>query len=187
MDETQGSDAERAHRFTEVFRAHHGHVSAYARRRLGADLAQDAVAETFTTAWRRLDDLTGEPLPWLYALAAHAVANQRRSTTRRTRLDERARTVLRDESHEPDHADVVAETDSLARAFLALNEKDREVLRLSSWECLDPDDAAAVLGCSRKTFNVRLHRARGRLTALLDAQPADLPAPAALVRTEETS
>jgi RNA polymerase sigma-70 factor (ECF subfamily) len=45
---------------------------------------------------------------------------------------------------------------------------------LTSWDGLDNGRAAAVLGCSPGTFAVRLHRARKRLAAALDALPTTL-------------
>jgi len=177
MRDNGAPDDDRGRRFTDLFHAHHGAVVAFARRRLGPELADDAVAETLLTAWRRLDDLDPDDhaLPWLYTIAGHAVANQRRAAKRRVRLDERARTVLREPSRH-DHADDVVEADALTRAFLRLDEKDREVLRLTSWEGLGPDEAAAVVGCSRTAFGVRLHRARRRLESLIaHAYPADVP------------
>jgi RNA polymerase sigma-70 factor, ECF subfamily len=161
-----GGGESREQRFTELFTNCYGPVLAFARRRLGPDLAQDVVAETFLTAWRRIDELTDEPLPWLYRVASHAIANQRRALARRQRLADRARRMSADAAV-PDHAESVAETNRLAAAFEALGEHDREVLRLVSWEGLGSADAAAVLGCSVSAFKVRLHRARRRLSRSL--------------------
>lgn len=175
----RGSSPEaREQRFTELFNECYGPVLAFAQRRLGPDLAQDVLAETFLTAWRRLDELTGEPLPWLYRVAAHAVANQRRGTVRRLRLDDRARRLI-GEGSTPDPAEAVTEKGRLVDAFNALSEPDREALRLVTWEGLPTAAAAFVLECSPATFKVRLHRARRRLSHLLgedspqhDAAPA---------------
>ena len=65
-------DDEGTDRFRQIYEAHYGAVSAYARRRLpDGDLAQDAVSETFLVAWRRLADVPTGPdtLPWLYGVA----------------------------------------------------------------------------------------------------------------------
>jgi RNA polymerase sigma-70 factor, ECF subfamily len=161
-----GGGESREQRFTALFTNCYGPVLAFARRRLGPDLAQDVVAETFLTAWRRIDELTDEPLPWLYRVASHAIANQRRGLARRQRLADRARRMSGDPAV-PDYAESVAETNRLAAAFEALGERDREVLRLVSWEGLGSAEAAAVLGCSMSAFKVRLHRARRRLSRSL--------------------
>jgi RNA polymerase sigma-70 factor, ECF subfamily len=166
MGETDVPTGSREQRFSEVFSACYGPVLAFARRRLEPELAKDAVAETFVTAWRRLDELSGDPMPWLYRMASNAIANQRRGLARRQRLDERAQ-LLADPSAVPDHAESVVETDRLAAAFQSLSEADQEVLRLVTWDGLDHRAAASVLGCSAATFKVRLHRARNRLSGLL--------------------
>jgi hypothetical protein len=47
------------------FRAHYAEVLAYALRRLGErGAAEDVAAQTFAVAWRRLDALPADPLPW---------------------------------------------------------------------------------------------------------------------------
>jgi RNA polymerase sigma-70 factor (ECF subfamily) len=168
-------------RFTKLFTDNYEQVLAFARRRVEADLAQDIVAETFLTAWRRMDEIRGEPLPWLYRVASHAIANQRRGATRRRRLDDRAR-LLTGETASADHADAVTEASRFAAAFRSLSEPDQEVLRLAMWERLDRTAAASVLGCSLATFKVRLHRARRRLVRLLDSEGGEpVPGPSRTV------
>jgi putative ABC transport system permease protein len=55
-------------RFKAMYDQHYPAVLRYASRRVGAEAARDIAAETFLTAWRRLDRVPpGQPLPWLYA------------------------------------------------------------------------------------------------------------------------
>lgn len=136
----------------------------YALRRSDRDTAQDVVAETFAVAWRRLDAVPRDPLPWLYAVARRVLANQRRSTARREAL----KTALARST-----AGFAAPVDhDLADALRRLPSGDRELLTLVAWEGLSPREAAAALGCSDTACRLRLHRARRRLAALLDAAPA---------------
>jgi len=175
-------------RFTTLFTDCYGPVLAFARRRVEPDLAQDVVADTFLTAWRHLDDLRGEPLPWLYRVASRAIATQHRGATRRRRLDGRAGLLAAGAWVQADHADAVTEASTLAAAFGTLGERDREVLRLATWERLDRAAAASVLGCSPATFTVRLHRARRRLSRLLEpgcAEPAPGPSRAVAIPRKE--
>ena len=79
----------REDRFEELFREHYRAVRGYAPRRASGDLAQDAVSETFLVAWRRLDDVPADPLPWLYGVARRVLANQRRSIYRGSALERR--------------------------------------------------------------------------------------------------
>jgi DNA-directed RNA polymerase specialized sigma24 family protein len=68
-------------RFEGLFRQNYAAVRAYALRRAPHDVAQDVAAETFLVAWRRLDDVPDDALPWLYGVARRVLANQRRSAT----------------------------------------------------------------------------------------------------------
>jgi DNA-directed RNA polymerase specialized sigma24 family protein len=49
------------------------------------------IAETFLTAWRRLDDVPAgdEARLWLYGVARRMLANQRRGARRRSSLADR--------------------------------------------------------------------------------------------------
>lgn len=169
-DGSSGQD--RQARFSELYGGTYGLVLGYVRRRIGAESAEDIVAEVFLTAWRHLDRAPAEPLPWLYRIAWHAIGNQRRSLARRQRLQQQVQ-ALGSPLRIADHADEVVSREALAAALGALTELDREVLRLICWEDLDPADAARVLGCSAATLRVRLHRARRRLARL--AQGAAVP------------
>jgi RNA polymerase sigma-70 factor (ECF subfamily) len=59
--------------------------------------------------------------------------------------------------------------EGLAAALWQLSQGDREALLLRYWEELEPAQIAQVMGCSRATMAVRLHRARLRLRRELEA------------------
>jgi RNA polymerase sigma factor (sigma-70 family) len=166
MNETGSHEERQARRFTELFTANYGFVLAYVQRRVGADLAQDVVADTFLAAWRNIHELPPDPLPWLYRAAHFAVANQRRTLARRGRLDDRARLQAAG-AIALDHSDQVAADMELAAAFRALGEADREVLRLAAWEGLSAEEIGVVVGCSAVAAKARLRRARQRLSRRL--------------------
>jgi RNA polymerase sigma-70 factor (ECF subfamily) len=145
-------------RFVDVYTSRYDRVYAYAARRLGAQAAEDVTAETFTIAWRRVEDVPAEPLPWLYGVARNVIMRQRSGHARQDAV-ERALAA------EP-RAAATAEPDedpALWEAWEALGERDREVLALIAWEELAVRDAARALGCPAAVFSVRLHRARKRL------------------------
>ena len=154
-------------RFTIMFETNHHRVLAYVRRRAPASVAPDIVAETFLAAWRHLDRIEEQPLPWLYRAAALEIAHRRRSAQRDARLWERAAAAPWS-GFEEDPAEHVVGRDQWVSAFGGLGESDREVLRLVAWENLAPQDAARVLGCTVTAFRVRLHRARRRLSAMVE-------------------
>jgi RNA polymerase sigma-70 factor (ECF subfamily) len=166
MNETGSHVESQVRQFTELFTANYGPVLAYVQRRVGADLAQDVVAETFLAAWRNVHELPPDPLPWLYRAAHFAVANQRRTLARRGRLDERAR-LLAASAIAPDHSDQVTADMELAAAFRVLSEADREVLQLAAWEGLGVEEIGVVVGCSAIAAKARLRRARQRLSRRL--------------------
>lgn len=140
--------------FQAIYEAHHGAVVAYVRRRTVDPLdAQDAVAETFTIAWRRLGELeeADAALPWLYGVARRVLANQRRGNRRRadlsTRLGgQRVRT--------PDlEAEVLAteERRTVLAALARLRDADQEILgdvtkpdEVACYDRADPESPAGV-------------------------------------------
>jgi RNA polymerase sigma factor (sigma-70 family) len=162
-----------ARRFEALYRAHHGAVVRFARRRVDPASAEEVVADTFAIAWRRLADVPDEPLPWLYAVALRCVLNARRAQASGRAKAASAAAVAATGARDP--ADVLAERDAVLRAFARLSEDDREALRLVAWEGLDQRAAAAVLGVTRPAFAMRLTRARRRLAAALDDQERPVP------------
>lgn len=161
--------------FEHLYREHVNAVFAYALARTTPDLAMEAVEETFLVAWRRLDDLPTEPRAWLFGVARRVLANQRRARDRRTALGVRIAASRASEHHGSDPAEIVVERDKALVALGRLPEADRELLCLIAWGGLSPGEAARVLGCSKPTLIVRLHRARRRFDAGLDDD--DLPGP----------
>ena len=64
----------------------------------------------------------------------------------------------------------------MRRALGALPPEDQEILRLVAWDGLTPRQAAVVLRCPDGTARARLHRARRRLAAQLEAEEGAQPA-----------
>lgn len=156
-------------RFEQLFAQHYADVRGYVLRRSGVkdrSSVDDAVSETFLVAWRRLEDVGPDPLPWLFGVARPVLANQRRGNQRRAALaDQLGRTAT--PAHEAELASAVS--DRLRTALLALSPREREALLLVAWEGLAPERAAHAAGCSAAAFRVRLHRARRHLALDLDA------------------
>jgi len=162
-----------ADRFRRLFADTERELLAYALRRVDRpEDAADVVAETYLVAWRRLDRVPAgdEARLWLYGVARRQLANQRRGELRRSRLADRLRAELPAaiaSARSPEHHRVAAVRAALAR----LEEEDREILRLSSWEGLSPAEIAAVMDLPGVTVRSRLHRARKRLrTQMLELE-----------------
>jgi RNA polymerase sigma factor (sigma-70 family) len=168
----------RKQRFDELFAAYRKDIVAYCGwRAASASDAQDAVADVFLTAWRRLEELPDGDAArvWLYATARRVLANQRRSHRRRAALQERltheAAAAPPGAYSDPEHALV---HDALAQLEL----RDREVLLLAEWEGLSPAQIATVVGCLSVTARGRLHRARRRFRAAYEELSAADEGPA---------
>ena len=145
-----------------MFDRHAGRVYAYAARRSTPDVANEVVGETFLIAWRKLDAVPPEPLPWLLNVAGKVLANRRRSVQRREAFTaDLARTLGRPAAIDP--TDAVPTRLAIAQALDRLPPAEREALTLIAWDGLDIREAAAVAGCTRATLSVRLHRARRRM------------------------
>jgi RNA polymerase sigma-70 factor (ECF subfamily) len=153
-------------RFDALFTEHQRPVMAYAMRRTASlQDAEDAVAETFAIAWRKIEAIpSGESLPWLYAVARRVLANQRRGSGRRERLA----ALVRSERDVPTPMRAGDDMDGPAFAALAsLSPADQEILRLVAWEGLRNLQIAEVLGISANAVAIRLHRARVRFADAL--------------------
>jgi len=162
------SDSEQRRHFDSLFAAFGSDIVAYCGWRAGsASDAEDAVAEVFLTAWRRLDELPeGDAARvWLYATARRVIANQRRSSRRRVALHERLAFEAASVSEEQPSSE---REETVHEALRYLGPRDREVLLLAEWEGLSAAQIAAVLGCLTVTARGRLHRARSRFRTVFE-------------------
>jgi RNA polymerase sigma factor (sigma-70 family) len=163
------TSSERTRRFGALFETYSPDIVAYCGWRAGsASDAQDAAAEVFLTAWRRLDELPDGDAArvWLYATARRVIANQRRSNRRRVALLER---LARETAPAPEAAPAPnPERELVHEALRRLGPRDREVLLLAEWEGLSPAQIAVVVGCLTVTARGRLHRARRRFHTVFE-------------------
>jgi RNA polymerase sigma factor (sigma-70 family) len=163
------TENEQRQRFDALFASYSSDIVAYCSWRAGsASDAQDAVAEVFLTAWRRLDELPeGDAVRvWLYATARRVMANQRRSSRRSVALQERL--ALEAASAAQGQPSESREETLVREALHRLGPHDREVLLLAEWEGLTPAEIADVLGCLTVTARGRLHRARRRFRSVFE-------------------
>ena len=136
---------------------------------------EDVVSATFAEAWRRrarvriVDDSL---LPWLLVTATNCARNASRGNRRLERLI--AHIPRADDA--PDAADVVgdrSEADAaktaVTEALRALSPADASLIALVMLEEVPLADAAKALGMGYGAAKTRIHRARGRLRAQLEA------------------
>lgn len=158
--------------FEELFETTYRHVFAYCRRRTSKpEDAEDALEETYLTAWRRIEEAVSAevPLAWLYGVARRVLANQRRSADRRDQLVAR---LKQDPGSVPtDLTSLVEAAEALDAAKLALSSlsaSDRELLQLVAFERLSYREISLVLGTTMTVIRTRLYRARHRLQAAFE-------------------
>lgn len=150
-------------RFSGLYDRYSQPVREYCLRRVTSDLVDDAVSETFLTAWRRIDDVPAgdAALVWLYRVAYRIIGHQWRATARRRRLDEKLRSMVRPSASGADESVIDGAEHALVLAAAErLRPVDAEVLRLAAWEQLSIVDIAVVLGIAPNAVKQRLHRAR---------------------------
>ncbi|MEW2219341.1 RNA polymerase sigma factor [Streptomyces sp. NPDC006990] len=163
--------------FAALFDRHADAVHRYAARRLGGEVADDLMAETFTTAFQqrhRYDPARGagaDARPWLFGIATNLVGRHRRAEARRFKA--MARVPAPADHDEPladraaDRVGARAVRRELAAALAALPARHRDVLLLVAWGGLGYEEVAQALGIPVGTVRSRLHRARSKLREAL--------------------
>jgi RNA polymerase sigma-70 factor (ECF subfamily) len=158
--------------FEDLYRSTYPKVRAYARSLASEADADDAVAETYMTAWRRQREIPrGAELGWLLGVTRRVLANARRSERRvgalRTLLGVQPRVAA------PDPVERIGDG-ALRAALQELAPLDREAVVLSAWFDLTSADAARALGITPAAYRMRVARARRRLRAAL-SEPLENP------------
>jgi RNA polymerase sigma factor (sigma-70 family) len=154
--------------FAVIFDRHADEILRYAHARLGPDLAEDVVAETFLAAFSRrdrYDTARADARPWLYGIAVRQIGRHRRAGARQLRL-------LRSMPAEPAAEDldgraaerVTAEAlrPRLAAVLSGLSRDDRELLLLIAWAGLSYAESAEAMGVTVSAVKSRLNRIRTR-------------------------
>ena len=162
--------------FATLYDRHAAPIYRFAGRRLGDQMADDVVAETFLAAFRRrkrYDLRRKDARPWLYGIAANVIGKHRRAEVRMLRAF--ARTGL--DPVADGHSDRVdsqvcaaAVQRDLAAALAGLPAGDRDVLLLIAWADLSYEETAAALRIPVGTVRSRLNRARRKVREALGGQ-----------------
>jgi RNA polymerase sigma factor (sigma-70 family) len=174
------SDTLNSARFDQIFSEYYESVSRYCHRRLSPEDANDATAEVFAAAWRKIEKVPqgAEALPWLYGVSRNEVSNARRSIRRSGAL----RSKLGGQASYPGPSPEVVlvrneEQEQLVGALGRLKPKDQEVLRLRAYEHLTLAEISIVLGCSVPAAKQRSARAIKRLRHAADWPDAQSATP----------
>lgn len=154
-----------------MFRVHHRAVRRFVAAQYPTVDGDELVALTFEVAWRRFEDAPVDAIRgWLIGIARNHARNAIRGRRRQHALvdalapDSRRRVSWLYDEHLP--ADTA---ERLAAALGRLREGDRDVIELAAFGDLRGADLGAALGVSAGAANVRLHRARQRLSDIYGA------------------
>ncbi|MBP2478923.1 RNA polymerase sigma-70 factor (ECF subfamily) [Crossiella equi] len=157
----------------DVVALYDGHARAlhrYLARRVGAETADDLVAEAFLLVWQQRGEYDPELASlktWLYGIATNLLLRHTRAEVRRLRAWSRehgrrepAEAV---EDRATARADAGALSADLARTVAGLRHEERDVLLLVAWAGLTPTEVAEALSVPVVTVRTRLHRARAKV------------------------
>jgi RNA polymerase sigma-70 factor (ECF subfamily) len=161
--------------FAELYRMHAGRVHALAWRRLGTrEAAEDVTSATFEHAWRAIRGFRwrdgGFPA-WLLRIAANQVTDHiRRESRAMSQRGQRALAALAPRSTDDVEDALGGDDPALRRALARLRSRYADALTLRYFADLEPNEAAAALDCSPRTFAVVLHRAHDALRRELERE-----------------
>jgi RNA polymerase sigma-70 factor (ECF subfamily) len=163
----------------ELYRAHAATVARWATRLGGPAVdAEDVVHEVFLVAHRRLREFRpdAKPTTWLFRTTDLIVRAHRRRARLRAWL---GRSLAHDDAASPAAAvspveDLIERerTQLCYRALDVLGEKYRSVFVLYELEGMSGEEIATLTGINPSTIWVRLHRARARFVARVEALAA---------------
>ena len=163
--------------FTELFRRHAPCIQRYVTRRLGPNVADDIVAETFLLAFRqreRYDPSRADARPWLYGICTNLIGRHRRAEVRQYRALARTGADPVTESFTDrvdEQVSALSASVPIAAALARLSAELRDTLLLAAWSDMSYEEIAAALGVPIGTVRSRLSRARSKLRKTLPQEP----------------
>ncbi|UNK70931.1 RNA polymerase sigma factor [Microbacterium sp. H1-D42] len=174
-----------AERFSEIFERHIAALSTYVARRVGPEVSDDIISETFLIAFRkrrRFDQDRASALPWLMGIATRVLSQHRREQASHWRALQSAYAAsddvaIDDVDRSVTRLDASAEVERLYPRIAALSAADREVLFLHAWGDLTYEEIASALRMPIGTVRSKLSRIRTKLAAPSGGRHADPPPP----------
>ena len=165
--------------FAAVFDCQRDRVYRHALRLTGnVHDAEDVTAGAFLELWRRRKSVRvvdGTVLPWLLVTTTNLARNHARGLRRyRALIDSLPRS---DDARGAgdvaiEHIEEVIVAEQLRQALNSLAKSGAALITLTGFEHYSPAEAATALGISEGAARTRLHRARARMAAALEASPA---------------
>ncbi|MFC0530156.1 RNA polymerase sigma factor [Phytohabitans kaempferiae] len=156
-----------------VFDRYARELLRYCTRRVGEQVAEDVVAETFLVAYEqrhRYDAARGEVLPWLYGIATNLLRRHRRTEIRALRALAHAdggSPVDGPAQRATERVDAARAVARLSAVLAKLPRRQRDVLMLYAVAELEYAEIAAALQIPLGSVQSALHRARAKVRAAL--------------------
>ncbi|MEV6149811.1 sigma-70 family RNA polymerase sigma factor [Nonomuraea sp. NPDC052129] len=153
-------------KFATLFDRYAAMLYRYISFRLGSELTEDLVGETFLIAFRRRGSYDVSYLdarPWLLGIATKLIIRHRRAEVSRYRALRRQAPVQAVDGPEEAITRVLAAQGSrpvLLQALSRLPRGDRDVLLLIAWSDMTYQETARALNIPVGTVKSRLNRAR---------------------------
>jgi RNA polymerase sigma-70 factor (ECF subfamily) len=168
--------------FRTMYLQHAESLFGYLASRVGRDLAEDLLAQTFQVAiesYGSFDPARGDVRGWLFGIGSNLLRHHWRTEQRRLRAlaREAARQTRRIDplvavdAEVANRVDAVRLADRLVDALGALDPDDRTLLFLSGWERMTSSELSAALGVPAATIRSRLRRLRAHLRTVADLDP----------------
>lgn len=163
--------------FAAIFDRHFDAIHAYLQRRIGRDLADELSAEAFLIAFdgrARYDLSRPDARPWLFGIATNLLHRHRRHELRELRAYARsaADPILDAFDGVDARIDASGTRRKLVDALAGVPADELDALLLLAWADFSYTEIAEALEVPVGTVRSRLSRARARIRAALEAEPA---------------
>ena len=163
-----------------LYEDHSGSLFAYLARRVGRDVGEDLLAETFRAAiesYPTFDAARGSERLWLFGIATNLLRRHWRTERRRLLALERTNStdatmidpLLGIADGVANRVDAEKDVARLLEAVVDLSAEDRDLLILSGWEHLTSTEIGHALDIAPATVRSRLRRIRAHLQATIDS------------------
>jgi RNA polymerase sigma-70 factor (ECF subfamily) len=163
--------------FAAIFDRHFDAIHAYLQRRIGRDLADELAAETFLVAFdgrARYDASRPDARPWLFGIATNLLHRHNRQELRQLRAYAKsaADPVLDAFDGVDARIDASVARRELVDALTDVPPEELDALLLFAWADFSYAEIAEALEVPIGTVRSRLSRARARVRAALEVEPA---------------
>lgn len=120
-------------RFTRLYETYYRNVFSYVVLRVAPQTAEDVTGEVFTVAWRKIDEIPEQALPWLLGVARN-LARQSYGAAGQARglIDRLAGLTTDADRHAWDAADHVIAREQALAALRTLSAKEAEAVTLTA-------------------------------------------------------